>query len=120
MKPLLTGETVKWRGAFYYHYYGVVGAPRGANWIAYHEIIGVRTAAAKLIYYPTWKNGPFWEYFDLTQDPREMRNLYHDPQRQKRGCRPQRQIASTRRPLSGRRSGKVSRYGRQEITAGRP
>ncbi len=43
----------------------------------------MRTAAAELIYYPTWKNGPFWEYFDLTQDPREMRNLYHDPQRQK-------------------------------------
>ena len=83
MKPLLTGEPVKWREAFYYHYYGVVGPPRAANWIGYHEIIGVRTATAKLIYYPTWKNGPFWEYFDLTHDGREMRNLYHDPQYRK-------------------------------------
>ena len=33
-------------------------------------------------YYPDWKNGPFWEYFDLTQDPREMTNLYRDPKRQ--------------------------------------
>jgi len=38
-----------------YVYYGAVGVPRAANWIAYHEIIGVRTATAKLIYYPTWK-----------------------------------------------------------------
>ena len=82
MKPLLMGAPVRWRDAFYYHYYGVVGRPRDANWIAYHEIIGVRTASAKLIFYPTWKNGPFWEYFDLTQDPREMQNLYRDPQRQ--------------------------------------
>ena len=78
MKPLLRGEPVEWRDAFYYHYHGIVGAPRAANWIAYHEIIGVRTATAKLVYYPTWKNGPFWEYFDLAQDPQEMHNLYRD------------------------------------------
>ena len=24
---------------------------------------------AKLVYYPTWKDGPFWEYFDLAHDP---------------------------------------------------
>ena len=80
--PLLTGEPVIWRDAMYYHYYGVEGKPREGNWIAYHEIMGVRTKTAKLIYYPNWKNGPFWEYFDLTSDPREMTNLYHDPQRQ--------------------------------------
>ena len=80
MKPLLTGAPVQWRDAFYYHYYGVTGAPRPGNGIAHHEIVGIRTATSKLIYYPTWKNGPFWEYFDLTQDPREMRNLSHDPQ----------------------------------------
>ncbi len=44
--------------------------------------MGLRTKTAKLVYYPDWKNGPFWEYFDLTQDPREMTNLYHDPQHQ--------------------------------------
>lgn len=83
LKPLWTGESAKWRDAFYYHYYGTVGAPSANNWIAHHEIIGVRTATGKLVYYPTWKNGPFWEYFDLTQDPREMHNLYRDPSRQK-------------------------------------
>ena len=83
MKPLLTGDPAKWCDAFYYHYYGVTGAPQVANWIGYHEIIGVRTETAKLIYYPTWKNGPFWEYFDLTQDPREMHNLYRNSSRLK-------------------------------------
>src|ERR1700722_5979922 len=77
MKPLLLGQPVKWREAFYYHYYGATGQPI-TNWSATHEIIGVRTATAKLIYYPTWKNGPFWEYFDLADDPREMHNLYHE------------------------------------------
>ena len=45
--------------------------------------LGVRTETAKLIYHPTWKNGPFWEDCDLTADPREMKNFYHDPSRQK-------------------------------------
>ena len=82
LKPLLTGSPAPWRDAFYYHYYGVVGKPDSRNWIGYHEIMGMRTKTAKLVFYPDWKNGPFWEYFDLTQDPREMTNLYRDPQRQ--------------------------------------
>lgn len=81
MKPLLTGQPTPWRDAFYYHYYGV-SAPKEDNYIGSHEIIGVRTATAKLIYYPQWKNGPFWEYFDLTTDPREMHNLYREPSHQ--------------------------------------
>ena len=89
LKPLLTGSPAPWRDAFYYHYYGVVGKPDSRNWIGYHEIMGMRTKSAKLVYYPDWKNGPFWEYFDLTQDPREMTNLYRDPQRQEeiRACK---------------------------------
>jgi arylsulfatase A-like enzyme len=83
LKPLLTGTPTQWRDAVYYHYYGVVGKPDSRNWIGYHEIMGMRTkTATKLVYYPDWKNGPFWEYFDLVQDPREMTNLYRDPQRQ--------------------------------------
>ena len=81
-KPLVTGAPVQWRDAMYYHYYGVEGKYHEGNWIAYHEIMGVRSKTAKLIYYPEWKNGPFWEFFDLTKDPHEMTNLYHDPHRQ--------------------------------------
>ena len=79
IKPLLADPAAAGRRAFYYHYYGVMGKPAANNWIAYHEIIGVRTEAAKLIFYPTWKNGPFWEYFALTKDAREMKNLIDDP-----------------------------------------
>ena len=83
MKPLILGEPVSWRDSLYYHYYG---GPRKLedNWIfsPEGEIIGIRTMTAKLICYPKWKGGPFWEYFDLTQDAQELRNLYHDPSRQ--------------------------------------
>lgn len=82
INPLLSNPAAPGRAAFYYHYYGVVGKPSDANWIGYHEIVGVRTDTTKLVFYPTWKGGPFWEYFDLMQDPREMQNLYRDPSRQ--------------------------------------
>ena len=49
--------------------------PRADNWIAYHEILGLRTKDEKLVFYPTWKDGPFWEFFDLRKDPMEMNNL---------------------------------------------
>lgn len=77
MKPLLLKQPVQWRDAFYYHYYGAAGATE-ANWIASHEILGVRTKDRKLVYYPKVQDAPFWEYFDLTKDPTEMHNLYHD------------------------------------------
>jgi arylsulfatase A-like enzyme len=67
MKPLLTGTSGKWRDAFYYHFYDNPG-----------EIIGIRTKTAKLVFYPRWKGGPFWEYFDLEADVHEMHNLYAD------------------------------------------
>jgi arylsulfatase A-like enzyme len=83
LRPLLAGDASGWREAFYYHYYGTMGAPREDNWIASHEILGVRTKSAKLVFYPTWKNGAFWEYFDLQSDPTEMSNRYQDPAYQK-------------------------------------
>jgi arylsulfatase A-like enzyme len=81
MKPLLLDASAPWRDAFYYHYYGAAGVGI-TNWIGSHEIMGVRTRTAKLVFYPTWKGGPFWEYFDLVNDPREMRNLYRSPSQQ--------------------------------------
>ena len=82
--PLLAGKTEGWRQAFYYHYYGIMGPPRDDNWIAFHEILGVRTKTSKLVCYPTWKGGPFWEFFDLAKDPREMKNLHAEPSQQPR------------------------------------
>ena len=78
IKPLLMNEPMPARDAFYYHYYGELGRPE-INWIASHEILGIRTKTAKLVCYPTWKGGVFWEFFDLVHDPHEMNNLYADP-----------------------------------------
>jgi len=83
MRPLLLGEKTDWRQAFYYHYYGTMAPPREDNWIASHEILGVRSKTSKLVCYPTWKGGAFWEFFDLVNDPQEMKNLYADPSQQK-------------------------------------
>ena len=78
MKPLIMGKPTPWRDSLYYHYYGY-GRSRAKNWIASPdgEIFGVRTRTAKLICYPRWKGGPFWEMFNLKNDPLEMTNLYH-------------------------------------------
>jgi arylsulfatase A-like enzyme len=59
-----------WRTAMYYRYYH---DPGHHNTRAHY---GVRTAAAKLIYY--WRKDAY-ELFDLTADPREQRNLADDP-----------------------------------------
>lgn len=80
VKPLLEGSDREWREAMYYHYYGVEGKPSPDNYIAFHEIIGARTATGKIVFYPTWRGGPFWEYFDLRADPLEMNNLVHEPE----------------------------------------
>jgi arylsulfatase A-like enzyme len=73
-----------WRKAMYYRYWM-------HNDVDHHvpAHYGVRTERWKLIYYygkPLGTAGsrppdttPEWELLDLQADPREMRNLYHDP-----------------------------------------
>jgi arylsulfatase A-like enzyme len=95
LKPLLEGNPASWRDAFYYHYYGVPNWLVAANnWVGNHEIIGVRTRTAKLVYYPNWKDGSFWEYFDLAADPHETRNLYREAASQE-------QVAALKTKLRG-------------------
>jgi arylsulfatase A-like enzyme len=90
--PLLRGQTAGWRQTFYYHYYGTMAPPRDDNWIASHEILGVRSKTSKLVFYPTWKGGAFWEFFDLANDPQEMHNLYADPSQAKNVAQMKRQL----------------------------
>lgn len=68
---LLRGEKISdWRDSIYYHYYEV-----GAHNVARHE--GVRTDRYKLIHF---YDADEWEFYDLEQDPNEMRSRYSDPQ----------------------------------------
>ena len=68
--PLLQGKTPEnWRKSMYYRYYH---DPGHHNTRAHY---GVRTETHKLIYF--WKKDQ-WELFDLTKDPKELRNVYSD------------------------------------------
>lgn len=54
------------------------------NWIAGNEVCGLRSKDAKLICYPSLQGGPFWEFFDLRKDSREMNNRFAAPEEQRR------------------------------------
>jgi arylsulfatase A-like enzyme len=69
--PLLEGKTpVKWRKSLYYHYY-----MEKAHGVPPHE--GVRNKRYKLIHF--YKNKE-WEFYDLENDPNEMKNGYNNPE----------------------------------------
>ena len=87
---LALGQSLpEWRDAVYYRYW----MNRAHFNIPAH--LGVRTMRHKLIYFydsPIGPDGrtpargartnvrdPFWEFYDLEEDPLEVRNLYHDP-----------------------------------------
>ncbi|MGE5571138.1 MAG: sulfatase [Rhodospirillales bacterium] len=81
----LEGRTpANWRTSMYYRYW-----MHNDNDHHVPANYGVRTRRYKLIYYygkPLGMAGanepatqPEWELFDLEKDPREMRNVYHDP-----------------------------------------
>jgi len=69
--PLLKGKTPKdWRGSLYYQYY---------EFPAVHSVrrhYGVRRQRYKLMHF---YNLDEWEFYDLKNDPREMKNVYSDP-----------------------------------------
>ena len=53
--------------------------PRPGNYGTPHRITphrGIRTERYKLIEY--YREGEYWELFDLEEDPNELRNLYRE------------------------------------------
>lgn len=66
--PLLKGEKVTdWRKSIYYHYY----AYPSIHMIPRH--FGIRTESEKLIKFYQFDQ---WEYYDLKEDPDELKNQY--------------------------------------------
>src|SRR5262249_36957980 len=69
--PLLRGQSPSdWRTAMYYRYYDYPGA---------HPVqphYGIRTDRYKLIHFNKIDQ---WELFDLKKDPRELKNVYAEP-----------------------------------------
>jgi len=83
--PLLKGETPSdWTDLAYHRYWMNQDAIHNA-----YAHYGIRTHDFKLIYWYNEDCGqpganpgthtPEWELFDLKKDPREMKNVYHDP-----------------------------------------
>ncbi|QDU95623.1 sulfatase family protein [Lignipirellula cremea] len=69
--PLLEGKApADWRTSLYYHYYEFPGA----HSVQKHE--GVRTDRYKLIHFYEVNE---WEFFDLQEDPNELKSVYADP-----------------------------------------
>lgn len=88
LRPILAGNPSRaWREAMLYSYYedswarsGPNYVPRPGNYGTPHRITphrGIRTERYKLIEY--YREGEYWELFDLEEDPNELRNLYREP-----------------------------------------
>lgn len=66
--PILRGDASAWRDAVYYHYYEYPDPHR----VMPH--FGIRTDRYKLVRF--YGKEDFWELFDLSEDPHELRNVY--------------------------------------------
>jgi arylsulfatase A-like enzyme len=68
-RKVMQGKTPDdWRSAFYYHYFGDYD-------VAAHY--GIRNHSYKLIHFYQQDE---WELYDLEKDPKEMKNVYRDPE----------------------------------------
>ena len=70
-RKVLSGESMKWRDAIYYHYYEFPGVH------AVKRHYGVRTERYKLIHF--YYDVDEWEMYDLEKDPHELKSIYNDP-----------------------------------------
>lgn len=74
MLPLMHGKSPDdWRQSFYYHYLEGL-----YSWHSVPRHYGVTTGRYKLIHF--YELGDEWEFYDLKNDPKELKNHYHNPQ----------------------------------------
>ncbi|QXD26118.1 sulfatase [Opitutia bacterium ISCC 51] len=91
LKPLVLDQEFDWRDHVYYSYYENTWAMSGFsqadlsdpsfNFFTAHRVgphRGIRNDRYKLIEY--YSENEYWEFFDLQEDPHELRNAYDDPQ----------------------------------------
>lgn len=91
--PLLRGENIPWRDQFLYVYYWEKNFPQTPTTFA------LRTPKAKYItYYGLWDSD---EFYDLSTDPDESRNLINDPSRNKEINRMENQLYRMMEKLGG-------------------
>jgi len=73
IRKILQGKTPRdWRKSMYYHYY---------EYPAVHSVkrhYGIRTKRYKLIHF--YNDIDEWELYDLKKDPKEMKNIYNEPE----------------------------------------
>jgi len=68
IRPLLGGRTPgDWRQSVYYHFFGGYGT---------RPHYGLRTKTHKLLHFPGFGDGDYWELFDLSEDADELTNIY--------------------------------------------
>jgi len=70
-REILSGEKSEWRDAIYYTYYEYPSV----HMVKRHY--GVRTDRYKLMHF--YYDIDEWEMYDLEKDPKEMKNVYDDP-----------------------------------------
>lgn len=71
-REIVNGKSSQWRDAIYYTYYEFSGE---------HNVqrhYGIRTNSYKLIHF--YYDSNVWELYYLEKDPREMNNLYDNPE----------------------------------------
>jgi arylsulfatase A-like enzyme len=71
-RQIVSGEKATWRDAIYYTYYEYPSV----HMVKRHY--GVRTDRYKLMHF--YYDIDEWEMYDLEKDPREMKNVYGDPE----------------------------------------
>jgi arylsulfatase A-like enzyme len=95
--PLLKGETPSdWRESFYYQYHGEFRGKNYTHGVPPHD--GVTTERYKLIHYK-YEDVDEWEFYDMKNDPSEMKSEYKNPEYAQRVSRLKKELTQLKKNL---------------------